>query len=431
VLVLLTAGNASAQSIVEGPTIPDEAQIGQTLTATSRWAPPDATPSYQWWRCPAPGQCEPIPGAEAVSYTVADADAGYRLGVQLTVTWFGFDRANSNLTQPVPWIPPANITPPGIAGEQMQEGRELTSTPGSWSGTPPLSFAQQWQRCDAAGLNCAPIPGAIGPTYRLSPADVGMTLRVVVTATNGGGSVSASSQPAGPVGLINLVPPAITGVAEVERTLVAMPGSWRASGSIGFIYQWLRCNGTGSDCNPIAMATGATYQVRMADIGFRLQVRVTAVSDVGPLTRDSAPSALVPAPAGVQSFTQGGNPSVAPAAALMRPFPRVRIKGYVTSSGAVLQLVRVRGPARVRVALACRGQDCPFRRRVRRGGPRIRLRSLEQAYRARARLTIRITKRAVIGKYTRIRIRASRPPTRRDRCLLPGSDEPVRCPTNG
>ena len=48
----------------------------------------------------------------------------------------------------------------------------------------------------------------------------------------------------------------------------------------------------------------------MADIGFRLQVRVTAaVSDVGSLTRDSALSAVVPAPAGVQSFAQSGNPA--------------------------------------------------------------------------------------------------------------------------
>ena len=136
-LVLLTAPSATAQTILEGPTIPDQAQIGQTLTATSRWVPPDATPSYQWWRCPTAAPCEVIPGAEDVSYTVADADAGYRLGVQLTVTWFGFDRANSNLTQPVPWIPPVNVAPPGITGV-LWEGRELTSSPGSWSGTPPI-----------------------------------------------------------------------------------------------------------------------------------------------------------------------------------------------------------------------------------------------------------------------------------------------------
>lgn len=41
---------------------------------------------------------------------------------------------------------------------------------------------------------------------------------------------------------------------------------------------------------------------------------------------------------------------------------------------------------------------------------------------------ISITKRGAIGKYTRLRIRKGRPPSRIDRCLLPGGTRPVRCP---
>ena len=40
-------------------------------------------------------------------------------------------------------------------------GIALAAVPGVWSGGKPVSFAYQWQRCDAAGANCKPIAGAI------------------------------------------------------------------------------------------------------------------------------------------------------------------------------------------------------------------------------------------------------------------------------
>ena len=44
-------------------------------------------------------------------------------------------------------------------------------------------------------------------------------------------------------------------------------------------------------------------------------------------------------------------------------------------------------------------------------------------------LTIRVTKPGRIGKYTEIVIRANKAPWRRDRCLVPGSSRPRRCPS--
>jgi hypothetical protein len=38
-----------------------------------------------------------------------------------------------------------------------------------------------------------------------------------------------------------------------------------------------------------------------------------------------------------------------------------------------------------------------------------------------------VTQRGAIGKYTRFRIRAGKPPSRVDRCLPPGGKRPVRC----
>ena len=88
--------------------------------------------------------------------------------------------------------PPVNTSPPSISGTP-QDGQTLTASPGSWSGTQPITYADQWQRCNSSGANCAPISGATSPTYAVTSADVGSTLRVAVTASNSAGSATATS----------------------------------------------------------------------------------------------------------------------------------------------------------------------------------------------------------------------------------------------
>jgi 6-phosphogluconolactonase (cycloisomerase 2 family) len=95
--------------------------------------------------------------------------------------------------------PPTDASSPTISGTD-QRGQTLTASPGSWSGS-PTSFAYAWQRCDAAGANCAAIAAATAVTYTLTEADVGATLRVAVTASNEvGPSSPASSAQTGLVG---------------------------------------------------------------------------------------------------------------------------------------------------------------------------------------------------------------------------------------
>ncbi len=91
---------------------------------------------------------------------------------------------------------PANTVPPVINGETTVD-RTLTATTGTWSGTAPISFRYAWQRCDANGGGCAVVTGATTSSYPLESADVGSTMRVVVTATNADGSVPSTSVPTG------------------------------------------------------------------------------------------------------------------------------------------------------------------------------------------------------------------------------------------
>jgi hypothetical protein len=116
--------------------------------------------------------------------------------------------------------PPVSTAPPTISGTAV-EGQTLTSQPGTWTGTQPITLAYQWLRCDRAGNNCSAIIGATNQAYRLGTTDVGTSVRTRVTATNKDGSAAATSAATGvisaatgcpigtgPVPATSLTPPA-------------------------------------------------------------------------------------------------------------------------------------------------------------------------------------------------------------------------------
>ena len=57
----------------------------------------------------------------------------------------------------LPQAAPANTALPTITGTASKD-QTLVAGTGSWTGTTPIGFAFQWQRCDNAGASCAPIP---------------------------------------------------------------------------------------------------------------------------------------------------------------------------------------------------------------------------------------------------------------------------------
>lgn len=438
VALLLVPVRVAAQDpvmITAAPALPQTAVVGQMLTPTAgSWEPAAAVPSYQWRRCDAALMtCEALGAATSVpaAYTVTDADAGRTLSVLLSVSAGGEPvSAPSNGVSVLQ--APSSTSPPTVEGT-ARDGSVLQASTGGWLGSSPLAFAYQWQRCSPSGASCNALPGATATSYLLSGTDVGLTVRVQVTASNAAGMTAVPSAPTGvvaPAPLVNLGLPEIVGPAEIDRSLTALPGRWTPTTGVEFLFRWLRCEADRSRCEAIPGANAGTYRVRPGDAGSRLRVRVTAIADAGAVSAESAQTAVVPSPPGTQDFTAAGPPPAATPSGpgVLDPFPRVRIKGFYTPRGARLQLVTVKGSPGARISLACRGRSCPYRRRELPSRPRVRLRSLERFHPAGTRIVIRVTSPRLIGKHTRIIIRGGRDPARRDRCLLPNGTKPVACP---
>jgi hypothetical protein len=62
-------------------------------------------------------------------------------------------------------------------------GGVLTGSNGVWA-PPAPTVDRRWVRCDASGAGCTDIPGATGPTYTVTDADLGHTLRLRILATD-------------------------------------------------------------------------------------------------------------------------------------------------------------------------------------------------------------------------------------------------------
>src|SRR5258705_3416952 len=189
---------------------------------------------------------------------------------------------------------PQNTALPQISGT-AKEGETLTASNGTWSNT-PTSYAYQWRRCASDGRACGDITGATKQTYAVVAADIGRTLRVVVTASNADGNATATSAATDVVdsksGPANSVKPTVSGTATVGQELRVSRGSWSpAPGSFG--YQWQRCSSTGTACLNVAGATSSVYGVRSADVDHRLRALVTARTSAGRSTVASTPSSVV------------------------------------------------------------------------------------------------------------------------------------------
>jgi len=104
-------------------------------------------------------------------------------------SWFsrGYMK-NLKITTTTEVSAPTNSVAPAISGTKSV-GQTLTSSTGTWSGT-PTSYAYQWKRADTSSGSYADISGANNSTYVLTSDDVSKFIKVGVIATNAAGSSS-------------------------------------------------------------------------------------------------------------------------------------------------------------------------------------------------------------------------------------------------
>jgi hypothetical protein len=165
-------------------------------------------------------------------------------------------------------IIPANTVAPVVSGTATV-GQTLSTTNGTWSGIPTPTFTYQWQRVTTN------ISGATSSTYVLVAADVGSTIRCVVTATNTVGSTSANSNSTAAVAATVPGAPTIgtatatsSSTATVSYTAPASNGgatitSYTATSSPGGITGTLSTSGSGTiTVSGLTSETSYTFTVR-------------------------------------------------------------------------------------------------------------------------------------------------------------------------
>ncbi len=259
--------------------------------------------SYQWQRNTGPNNAfEAIAGETGETYTLGDADVGQTLRVQVSYT-DGQGTAETVTSAATTAVINVNDQPTGsvtISGT-VTKGETLTAqnTLADNDGLGALSY--QWQRSDDQG-NLANIAGETGGTYTLRDADVGRTVQVQVSYTDGQGTAeSVTSAATNAVTNANNAPTGgvrIDGTVRQGQTLSVDSSALRDTDGLpnanSFTYQWQR-TGTDGTFADIENATEQTYTLGADDAGQRLQVEVRYIDGNG--TEETVSAATVSAAA--------------------------------------------------------------------------------------------------------------------------------------
>jgi uncharacterized protein YukE len=326
--------SAAAPALVSAPASVGAPVVGQRLTALRGTWRGSGTISYhyQWYRCDSrAGHCNSIHGATGPSYELVAADTAHSVG--LTVNATDSSGTASAYGSAVGMVAPATATfvstvQPVVIGA-VQKGRTLRVDNGAWSRS-PTSFTYGWLRCNQNGRICTPIDGAAAASYVATATDVGHALVAVVTASSGGATApalsAAATGTAAGTGTTttatrarpkNTAAPVVAGSAVAGSQLTATAGTWSGSGTIGYAYQWYRCDAAGAHCSSIHGATAATYELAAQDVTHTIGLTVNASDSAG---RASAFVSLVgPVAAAGASLIATAQPAVSGTGAKGKP----------------------------------------------------------------------------------------------------------------
>jgi len=294
---------ASPPVATAAPTISGTAQRTDTLTSTQgTWTGIGNAYAYQWQRSSGGGSPTNISGATASSYTLAAADEGDNVRLQVTATNRDATvSVASAATSTVQGAPPVDTAPPVVTGSAVRTGT-LNATQGTWGGLGNV-YAYRWQRSSGAGSNWTNISAATLSSYTVAVADEGSQLRIQVTATNPDAAVSAVSAatatvPSAPP--VNTIVPAVAGTPERGATLTSAQGTWSGTGN-SYAYQWQSSADGGHTWTTITGATSSSYAPAVSDEGTLVRIAVTATNPDGTVSAHSAATAAITADAPVET----------------------------------------------------------------------------------------------------------------------------------
>ncbi len=163
------------------PAVTGTAAVGQTVTCSEGTWTGDPAFTYAWLR-----DGVAIPGAAGRTYAIAAADAAFGLACRVGGANAGGSAEATSAAVAVPAVAAVPSQSPAIRGTSAT-GATLTCTGVAFSGLPAPATSIAWLR------DGVPIAGATGATYNVANADVGHALACRVTATNAGGSATATS----------------------------------------------------------------------------------------------------------------------------------------------------------------------------------------------------------------------------------------------
>jgi hypothetical protein len=259
-------------------TISGTEELGETLSSTF-FADGYPAPSldYQWQRYS--GSWGDISGAVSANYTLTVADVGKEIRIKGTATnTHGSDVGYSSPTGEIKREPQINsVTITGTA----QTGVTLTSSY-DIDGHPTPSRAYQWQSYNSID-GWTDLVGETSSSFLITDDEIGLRLRLELTATNSEGSATAYSIRTEKVVPAPVAPtiskPIVSGITQSGQTLTGDATDSTGYPPAVFTYQWQRYV-SGSWTN-ISGAVNKNYIVKKADIGFSLRVKITATNASG------------------------------------------------------------------------------------------------------------------------------------------------------
>jgi hypothetical protein len=188
---------------------------------------------------------------------------------------------NTKVAAPTPPVAAVTIT----GGSSAAVGVALSADTSGTTGPGTITYSFQWQRASTATGTYSNISGATSSGYTPTSSDYLRFLKVRVTATNAGGSSTATSAA---TSAVTATPPTavvtITGTRIVGFVLTADTTGTTGTATISYSYQWSRgATATGSFTN-ISGATKKTYSLSSTDRGKFLRVTVKATNVAGTST---------------------------------------------------------------------------------------------------------------------------------------------------